>query len=172
MPAVHTKTREEYDELIEILDKKEAKWDEWQTVKEFDAWKAYEDYTCVDINDINNLLFAPLEYDIEEWSTILSLNEYKSMNDIKECEFKRGEVILVRDYISEEYDERIFLAYIEWMYAPYICVRSSNDGAYTKWKPFDVNLWKYAKKKPTPSSEEIENAKKLLIETWEKWSTF
>jgi len=36
------------------------------------------------------------------------------MNDItEECEFKRGERIMVRDYTEDEYDEVTFIAYLE-----------------------------------------------------------
>jgi len=35
------------------------------------------------------------------------------MNDIKECEFKRGDVILVRNNELKEYEEAIFLAQIK-----------------------------------------------------------
>jgi len=114
MPVVHTETREEYDELMDILDKKGAKWRSKESNKAYDAWKVYENNTCIEIDDLNLISFADIEYYTEQRYTILSLNDYKKMNDIKEeCEFKRGDMILVRDYISEEYDERIFLAYIE-----------------------------------------------------------
>jgi len=35
--------------------------------------------------------------------------------------------------------------------------------------PFDEYSWKWTKKKPTHSPEEIENAKKLLIEARSGW---
>ena len=171
MQVVHTKTREEYDELMDILDKKGGSWEYREPMKVFDAWKEYEHNTCIDINDINNLLFWPLEYEIKEWSTILSLNDYKKMNDIKEeCEFKRGERIMVRDDKFNKYEERIFISFIEWAEFPYIV---HFEGAeFKKWKTFQYQFWRYAEKKPTYSQEDIQKAKKLLIETWEKWSTF
>ena len=173
MQVVHTKTRAEYDELISILDKKGGSWCSRTSMKGCDAWKIYEHNTCIDINDINLISYFELEYFTIRWYTILSLNEYKAMNDItEECEFKRGERIMVRDYTEDEYDEVTFLAYIEWAENPYICVESCSHNAYNNWKLFAVSTWKYTKKKPTHLPEEIEKAKRLLIETGEKWATF
>jgi len=53
MQVVHTKTREEYDELISILEKKGGSWKGHASMKVCDAWKIYERHTCIDINDIN-----------------------------------------------------------------------------------------------------------------------
>jgi len=86
------------------------------------------------------------------------------MNDIKECEFKRGDVILVRNNELKEYEEAIFLAQIKWGLYPYICVIDICEEDFTTWKTFGFTTWKYAKQKPKTSPEEIENAKKLLIE--------
>ena len=172
MPVVHTKTRAEYDELISILEKKWGSWCSRTSMKGCDAWKIYEHNTCIDINDINLISYFELEYFTRRWYTILSLNEYKAMNDItEECEFKRGERIIVWDNENEN-DERIFIAYIEWAYSPYVCVTNEDEEDFTRWNPFGFFSWKYAEKKPTHSPEDIENAKKLLIETGEKWSTF
>jgi len=172
MQAVHTKTQAEYDELMDILDKKWAKWRSKESNKAYDAWKTYENNTCIEIDDLNLISFADIEYYTEQRYTILSLNDYKAMNYTKECEFKRGERIMVRNHELHENEERIFLAYIEWALAPYICVNNRDEEDFTKWNPFTSTIWKYAKQKPAHSPEDIENAKKLLIETWEKWATF
>ena len=172
MQAVHTKTRVEYDELMDILEKKWGSWSGHAGTKAFDAWKEYEHNTCIDIEEIDLLSVADIEYFTNYSYTILSINQYKAMNDIKECEFKRGEVILVRNHELQENEEAIFIAHIEWGKYPYICVINIHEEDFTQWNTFCFLTWKYAQKKPTPSPEDIQKAKKLLIETWEKWSTY
>ena len=172
MPVVHTKTKEEYNELMDILEKKWAKWRSKESNKAYDAWKVYENNTCIEIDDLNLISFADIEYYTEQRYTILSLNDYKKMNDIKECEFKRGERIMVRDDKFNKYEERIFLAYLGVSYSPYVCISYGDEENFTKWNTFTFISWKYAKQKPTHSPEDIENAKKLLIDAGEKWSTF
>jgi len=173
MQVVHTSTQEEYDELMDILDNRWRTWCGWDTIKGFNAWNAFKQDTCINIStNLNTIVFSELVYYIKNWYTILSLNDYKKMNDIKECEFKRGEVILVWENKKGNLEERIFLAYIEWAHYQYICVSNGIEEDFEKWNSFTVNMWKYAEKKATRITEEIEKAKKLLIETWEKWSTF
>ena len=173
MPVVQTKTRAEYDELMDILDKKWAKWRSKESNKAYDAWKTYENNTCIEIDDLHLISFADIEYYTEQRYRILSLNDYKKMNDIKEvCEFKRGERISISDDTGDEYEERIFISYIEWASSPYVCVDCYHNLAYANWEPFDITSWKYALEKKKISSEDIQKAKKLLIETWEKWATF
>ena len=86
------------------------------------------------------------------------------MNDIKECEFTRGERIIVWYTKIDQYEEQIFLAYIDWATKPYICVDWYDEDMFIDWDTFWTTNWVYAKKKPKHSTEDIEKAKKLLIE--------
>ena len=171
MQIVHTETRVEYDELMDILEKKGGSWCGWDKMKEYDVWNAFKQDTCINIStNLNTIVFGELVYYIKNWYTILSLNDYKKMNDIKEvCEFKRGEMILTSNEVDGEYMDRIFLAYIDWARNPYVCVSRGDEYNFTTWMPFDEYSWKWTKKKPTHSPEEIENAKKLLIEARSGW---
>ena len=83
-------------------------------MKEFDGWDRCKQNTCIHIENLEKIYSFDITHYTEQLYTILSLNDYKKMNDIKEvCEFKRGERIMVRDYELKDYEERIFLAYIE-----------------------------------------------------------
>ena len=94
MQAVHTKTQEEYNELLDILDKKGGKWCNGNIINRdgiFKHW--YQEKTCVNIDDITSLYV---------W-----LDDYKKMNDIPVCEFKRWEIVEIRDNLRHEWSRKI-----------------------------------------------------------------
>ena len=153
MQVVHTKTQEEYNELLDILNKKGGKWCNGNIINRdgiFKHW--YQEKTCVNIDDITSLYVWLDDYFRDEWYQILSLNDYKKMNDIPVCEFKRWEIVEIRDNLRHEWSRKIFLAEIFWSEYPFICadIEDEKDN-----KEFMHTSWKFCRK--------IDTAKKRLV---------
>ena len=62
MIVVHTKTQKEYDELMDILDKKGGCWNCGLKTKTTNRWNLYKDNTCINIDDITEISFSELVY--------------------------------------------------------------------------------------------------------------
>ena len=69
--------------------------------------------------------------------------------------FKRGEVIEVRDRSTGPWYERIFVCYIEGAKMSFVTVTECDEEEFKAGRTFDITLWNYARKLTKPSEEGI-----------------
>ena len=60
--------------------------------------------------------------------------------------FKRGDVIEVRDRCGGPWYERIFVCYIEGTEMPFVTVTECDEEKFKAGRTFDITLWRYARK--------------------------
>jgi hypothetical protein len=58
--------------------------------------------------------------------------------------FKRGDRILVKDHITAEEFERIFVTYIKGAMYPYITVIEVDESDFFMGEKFRIKMWEYA----------------------------
>lgn len=82
------------------------------------------------------------------WSSIsYRLNiAMQSVKDFLQPQFKRGEMVLVRDSDSHEWKERIYLTTISELFYPYVCVEGGYEKQYREGNATSTTCWKYIKK--------------------------
>jgi len=137
--VINVKTKEEYNKLMEIFEKKGWRWYSWALpTQDRDTWDIYKNNTCITYED--KFTYESIDYFKEEWYNIISFEEFLKQEGIEqeyeEQEFKEGEKILVRHNNDEyeepsEWEERIFLfKNREWKY---VCVSMIDEEDYLKW---------------------------------------
>lgn len=141
--AVHCKTQEEYDSLMDIYVKKWWKQKDWQQPKSQNNFDRYGEL-CVLYND--KLEYGSKGFLKLMWYKILTFNELLEMEWL--ANFKRGDKVLVRDSDSAIRLERIYLATIEWAKQPFHCVEGQDGKEFLDWRPFAV--WYRKQIKPLP----------------------
>ena len=60
--------------------------------------------------------------------------------------FKRGEVIEVRDRSTGPWYERIFVCYIEGAKMSFVAVAECDKEEFKAGRTFEITLWRYARK--------------------------
>jgi len=84
MRAIHTKTQEEFNKVLEMFEKKWWKWPSWDNpTKLKGVWESYKEETCIDYE--NNFRYADRKF--SEWYEIISFEQFlKEEEWIKEEE--------------------------------------------------------------------------------------
>jgi hypothetical protein len=73
----------------------------------------------------------------------------------KNCAFKKGETVEVKDYEVGLWEKRIFLTDIEGANHPYICVAEDDEDDFRAGDAFSITPWKYIRKIENPDDIEI-----------------
>lgn len=146
--AIHCKTQEEYDQLMEICEKKGWKRRNGLSPKiQPNVWIYYKDQTTVDYCEF--FQYTHKCWYKNTWYKILTFNELLEMEWL--VNFKRGDRVLVFDGGIRQ--ERIYLATIEWTIHPYVCVYQGYEGKFNDWEKFPTTTREYIK--PLPAKKEL-----------------
>lgn len=89
------------------------------------------------------------------------------MIEEKVVEFKKWEVVEVKDENNESWEKRIFLCEIPWKEQyPYLCIHTLYEEEYKKWLRFQVTSWEKIRKIKELPEYTIEELQEKL---WEKF---
>lgn len=159
MQYIHTKTREEYDQLMDIFEKKGWEWTSWKSPKKWNWYREGEN-TC--ISNENAFWYINLIYVGKD---AISFQNYLKLEGLL---FTRWERVLVSGNGDHWYN-KIYIAKIEWAASPYITVDGDDEDEFSKWGVFRFWRWKHIKKLEKPetvtitlSKEDHDKVKKLL----------
>ena len=72
--AIHTKTQEQYDKVMEIFEKKWWKWCGWGKPASKNNWNEYRENTCIRYED--KFAYHYIDWYKEEWYEIISYEDF------------------------------------------------------------------------------------------------
>jgi len=81
MEVINTRTKEEYNELMEMYEAKGWKWSIEKKPTKYDIWDEEEELTCICNNDL--FTFSDIQCYKERWDTIITFQEYKERLNYK-----------------------------------------------------------------------------------------
>jgi len=144
--AVHTPTKESYDRLMKAYEKKGWNYKNPERINEF----MYID--CHDNWDYGNRTTQ-----INLWYTIITVEEALA----RLWQYERGQRVLV-SMRGNIWEERTYLATIEWSIKPYVCLCAWDEDRFKNWEWFDTLERKLIKPLEEPIKEmtmqEVETA--------------
>lgn len=93
-------------------------------------------------------------YDGGTWSFRFKHDKITEVAVPKADVFKRGDVILVTDYVDDDnWMERIFVSYVEGATDPYVVAGGDEKENFRNGKPFAIYTYKYGKPLPKEDKE-------------------
>jgi len=144
--AIHCQTQEEYDQLLEIYEKKGWKRRNGHHPKWFIFF--YEG-VCVEFWD--NFTHATIGKYQVDWYKVLT---FKELLEMEETSFKRGDRVLVSSNPNATHrHERIYLTTIKWANMPYVCVSNDDEKDFNAWNMFTTTPRECIK--PLPVKKEL-----------------
>lgn len=160
--AIHTKTQEEFNKVLEIFEKKGWVWRSWNKPTSFkENWKDFEKETALYYN--NEFCYINKKFSEKWFDKIISFEEFLKLENKEEQtqeEFTPWEQVAVSDKSIEDALERNWInswkEYYIWI--------AKNWEYVTEDKDWCTSTWKFIAKIPTRKERKLE----CTNEEWEK----
>lgn len=92
--VMHCKSKEEYDEFCNVLDKLGMRWNDGSKFSQHNRWKEYKEETCINFNQGkygNVKWYLEDGYIILEWSSLGNICNTCRNKECGKCCFKKEE---------------------------------------------------------------------------------